>query len=197
MSSTQNKQARLQRLAEALEHYEAHGSDLFDHGLEEEKAKVRKRALLLLDHRLRSRKELTDRLIALEFEPDIVNKVIEDFIRVGLVNDEAFAEQWVRERFAMRGKSRSILAMELREKGIAESISAQALAQIDDDDEAAKAEKLAAKKARSIKEVPGDKKMYNADLRRVVGVLARRGFPAGLSMRIARQELDRRINELS
>ncbi len=61
-----------------------------------DKAKVRSRALGLLDQRSRSRKELYDRLVKAEFEPDVVEDVLDDLAHAGLVNDAAFAHEWVK-----------------------------------------------------------------------------------------------------
>lgn len=110
---------KLEKLRRALEDYEsgATGGGLFDVEAEEAKAKVRNRALLLLDQRARSRKELSDRLIGLEFDPEVVESVLDDLANVGLLDDAAFAREWVRQRHARRGKSARVLDRELQRKG--------------------------------------------------------------------------------
>ena len=132
---------KLAQLRQALEAYEngAAGGGLFDREAEEAKAKVRSRALGLLDQRSRSRKELYDRLVKAEFEPDVVEDVLDDLAHAGLVNDAAFAHEWVRQRHKRRGKSSSVLNRELREKGVSEADRAEALEQIDPADEQAMA----------------------------------------------------------
>lgn len=193
--------AKLERLRQALEQYESGTSSeppLFDRAAEEAKAKVRHRALLLLDHRARSRQEMQDRLIALDFTPDVVEDVIADLERDRLIDDALFAREWVRQRHQRRGKSKAILDRELRAKGIAASIRGEALDIIDEDDEQEKARELAVKKARSVKyDCSANRDDYAKALRRIVGVLARRGFPQGMSMMVARQALDQRLAELS
>lgn len=168
----------------------------FDYEAEEAKAAVRKRALGLLDARGRSRHELRGRLIDAEFDPVVVDNVLDDLAAVNLIDDAAFAREWVRQRHARRGKSSRVLDQELREKGIADSIRAEALEQIDASDEESTARTLAEKKARTIRDVPVDRADTDRALRRIVGVLARRGFPQGMSLRIARQALNERITEL-
>ena len=98
---------KLEKLRQALEAYEAGdaGGQLVDANAEAAKAPVRSRALGLLDQRARSRKELRDRLVAADFEPDVVEDVVDDLAGVGLVDDETFAKEWVRQRHARRGKS--------------------------------------------------------------------------------------------
>lgn len=189
---------KLEKLRRALEDYEsgATGGGLFDVQEGEAKAKVRSRALLLLDQRARSRKELSDRLIGLEFDQEVVEMVLDDLTNVGLVNDSAFAKEWVRQRHERRGKSARVLDRELQEKGVSQAERAEALKQVTQDSEESIAQALAEKKARSIKSVPADRGERDKYLRRIVGVLARRGFNQGMSMSIAIAALDARIEEL-
>ena len=112
---------KIERLRRALEEYESGnaGGNLIDTEAEEAKAAVRSRALGLLDQRARSRKELQDRLVAAEFEPDVVEAVLDDLAGVGLIDDESFAREWVRQRHVRRGKSAQALNLELKDKGVA------------------------------------------------------------------------------
>lgn len=185
---------KVARLQAALNAYEP-GTGLFDREREEALAPVRKRALGLLDQRARSRSELRERLIKAEFEPQLVDEVIDDLAGSGLVNDAQFAHEWVRQRAARRGKSARALDMELRDKGVAGADRAAALEQISEDDEERTARAVAAKAARKVRTAPADRTEYDKYLRRIVGALARRGFNQGMALRIAREELDARIAE--
>lgn len=171
-------------------------STLFDPEVEEAKAEVRRRALLLLDQRARSTSELRSRLLDLDLEAATVDEVIGDLTRAGLLDDEHFASEWVRQRSARRGRSSRMLDKELQDKGVAPDVRQQALAQLDSDTERATAEAIAVKKARSENRLPEDRADYDKALRRVLGALARRGFPAGMSMELARAALDARFEEL-
>lgn len=185
----------IEKLAQQIA--EADGSSLYDAGREESKAPIRAKALRLLDQRMRSRKELVERLEAVEeFPSSMIEEVVDDLTRSGLVNDELFASEWVRQRFASRGNSKMVLNRELQEKGIDASLRADALQQITHNAEEEVARKLAAKKAATIRTVAPDFNSKQKDLRKVVGVLARRGFPSELSMSIARDELEERYREL-
>lgn len=185
----------IEKLAQQIA--EADGSSLYDAGREESKAPIRAKALRLLDQRMRSRKELVERLEAVEeFPTSMIEEVVDDLTRSGLVNDELFASEWVRQRFASRGKSKMVLNRELQEKGIDASLRAVALEQITHNAEEEVARKLAAKKVATIKSVAPDFNSKQKDLRKVVGVLARRGFPSELSMNIARDQLEDRYREL-
>ena len=189
------RDARIDQLRQALADF-LPGS-LFDHEAEEAKAAVRKRALLFLDARARSRHELRGRLLDLEFEEAVVDDVLDDLAGVGLLDDAAFAHEWVRQRHARRGKSSRVLDRELQDKGVDSATRADALEQIDAADEEATARALAEKKARSVRTVPADRAESDKALRRIVGVLARRGFAQGMSLRIARDALDERVAQLS
>lgn len=185
----------IEKLAQQIA--EADGSSLYDAGREESKAPIRAKALRLLDQRMRSRKELVERLEAVEeFPTSMIEEVVDDLTRSGLVNDELFASEWVRQRFASRGKSKMVLNRELQKKGIDASLRADALEQITHNAEEEVARKLAAKKAATIKTVAPDFNSKQKDLRKVVGVLARRGFPSELSVSIARDQLEERYREL-
>ena len=188
--------SREQKIAQLKEAIAGFTPGQFDHEAEEAKAAVRRRALGLLDVRARSRQELRERLIEAEFEPVVIDDVLDDLAAVNLIDDAAFAREWVRQRHARRGKSARVLEQELRQKGVDSATRAEALDQIDAADEESTARALAEKKARSIREVPADRAETDKALRRIVGVLARRGFPQGMSLRIAREALERRIAEL-
>lgn len=189
---------KLAKLRQALEDYAERNVEnpLIDHEAEEAKADVRARALRLLDERARSRHELKERLLKLEFAEPVIEEVLDDLSGVGLINDELFASEWVRQRHARRGKSSRALNQELVRKGISSAVRAQALEQIDQEDEEDMAWKLAVKKAKSIKHVPEDRSEHDKALRRIVGVLVRRGFNEGMSLSLARRALDERCEEL-
>ncbi|WKK61707.1 regulatory protein RecX [Corynebacterium sp. P3-F1] len=196
---------KIHRLQEALDAYAAGGgTGLIDHEHEKAAAKVRERALRLLDQRARSRHELRDRLLdprrVKEGEdapdPDLVDDVLDALERAGLIDDKAFAQQWVRQRFERRGKSSAVLRRELQEKGVSAANRENALSLIDERDEQQLARTLARKKARSVKTVPADRTARDKELRRIVGVLARRGFPQSMALEIGKDALDERCREL-
>ena len=197
---------KLRQLQEALDAYAAGDSPgLIDHEHEKAAAKVRERALRLLDQRSRSRHELRERLLdprrVKEGEegpaPELVDDVLDSLQRSGLIDDATFAREWVRQRFERRGKSSTMLRRELQEKGVSAADREAALDQIDESDECDIARRLAAKKARSVKTVPADRAARDKELRRIVGVLARRGFPQSMSLQIGKEALDARCEELA
>lgn len=196
---------KIRKLQNALDAYAAgSGPGLIDHEYEKAAVKVRERALRLLDQRSRSRHELRERLLdprrVKEGEdgpaPELVDDVLDSLARSGLIDDEAFAREWVRQRFERRGKSSSVLRRELKEKGVSPADRENALELIDEDDERELASELARKKARTVKDIPADRAERDKELRRIVGVLARRGFPQSMSLQIAKDALNERCAEL-
>lgn len=193
------RDAKLEKLRAAMEKVAAEGGEpIIDADAEAVKAPIRSRALRLLDCRARSRAELRERLAENEDWPAVaIDEVLDDLTASKLLDDAHFAREWVRQRHVGRGKSRMVLDRELVEKGIPAHLREEALEQVSDADESAIARSLAEKKARTIKAVPADRAARDKDLRRVVGVLARRGFNQGLSMAIALDAIDARYDELS
>ncbi|MCT2337772.1 recombination regulator RecX [Corynebacterium sp. p3-SID1056] len=189
------KLEKLQQALAAYERGERHG-ELFDRTREEALAPVRKRALGLLDQRARSREELRGRLVRAEFAPQVIEEVLDELERNGLINDANFAHEWVRQRAKRRGKSSRALDRELAQKGVGRADRADALAQLSEEDEEHTAREVAQKKARQVKRVPADRGEYNKLLRRVVGAMARRGFPEGMALAIGREVLEARLDEL-
>ena len=184
---------KVAQLRAALEHFQP--GTLFDREEEQTLAPVRTRALRLLDQRARSKSELRSRLISAEFDPELVERVLDSLENSGLVNDAVFASEWVRQRSQRRGKSARALDMELLDKGVAEPVRQEALSQITAEDEEAAARAVAEKKAREVKAAPSDRAEYDKHLRRIVGVMARRGYSSALSLRLGREVLDARIAE--
>ena len=134
-------------------------------------------------------------IVGIEAEGDI-EKVISDFLDSKLLDDEEFALQWVQQRSRLRGKSRRILDAELEEKGVSDRIRQIALEEITDCAEEANARAIAEKRASLIRQQPSGRSEYEKALKRIVAALARRGFSASLSYRLAKEALDAVLAEL-
>lgn len=184
-------------LKEALQDWEAgETAPIIDTEAEKALAPVKAKAVRLLNHRDRSAGELRERLEKAEFEPELIEQVVQRCVENGMVDDSRFASEWVRQRSNHQKKSPAVLRRELRNKGVDGTIIEEALSNITWDDQQATIDELATKKAQSIKAPPADRAEYNKYLRRVVGVAARKGFPEGACIAAARQALDARIDEL-
>lgn len=135
--------------------------------------------LTKLTARARSRQELADALRSRHVPDDVAERVLDRFSEVGLVDDAAFARAWVESRQSSRGLSRRALAMELHRKGVDVDVAADSLSDIDDEQEYDAARRLVEKKLRSTRGADP-----RARWRQLVGVLARRGYSAPLSVRV-------------
>jgi regulatory protein len=133
----------------------------------------------------RSRAQLAESLARKQVPEAAATVVLDRMQEVGLVDDAAFAEVWVRSRHSSRGLSRSALARELDRKGVAAEDAEEALEQVDSDAEAQAAAALVAKRLPSLAGL--DKP---AQMRRLVGMLARRGYGPGLAARIVRDAIE-------
>ena len=79
-------------------------------------------AIRLIDYRLRSKAELQQRLIRKGYSIDQIQQVIERLEYSQLIDDRKFAEQWVDDRSLFHPRSRSLMSMEMRSKGIPSEI---------------------------------------------------------------------------
>ncbi len=104
---------------------------------------------------------------------EVAERVLERFTEVGLIDDAAFARQWVESRHRSRGLAPRALKQELRRKGVGDEDAAEALEQIDEDDQRAAARALVDKKLRSMRGLD-----QQVATRRLAGLLAR-GLVAG------------------
>lgn len=149
-------------------------------------AVARKILLDALTGQARSRKELADKLAKKDVPGELAEQLLDRFTEVGLIDDEAFAKAWIESRQPGKGLARRALAHELRRKGIDDEIARDALAEIDPDDEAAAARVLVRRKLRSVRGLEQQKAT-----RRLVGMLARKGYGAGMAFAIVKDELRR------
>jgi regulatory protein len=111
---------------------------------------------------------------------------------VGLIDDAAYARAWVSSRQAGRGLARRALSAELRAKGVDPGVAADAVAAVDDDDEREAARRLVARK------VGGMHRLDRVTAsRRLVGMLARKGYTGGLAAAVVREALDAADDDLA
>ncbi|MGX4689453.1 recombination regulator RecX [Streptomyces sp. JNUCC 63] len=141
--------------------------------------------LRLLTGTPRTRKQLADALRKRDIPDDAAQEVLSRFEEVGLIDDSAFADAWVESRHHGRGLARRALAQELRTKGVDAALIDEAVGRLDAEQEEATARELVARKLRSTRGLDRDKR-----LRRLAGMLARKGYSEGLALRVVRQALE-------
>ncbi|MFZ4265234.1 recombination regulator RecX [Streptomyces arboris] len=141
--------------------------------------------LRLLTGTPRTRKQLADALRKREIPDETAEEVLSRFEDVGLIDDAAFAGAWVESRHHGRGLARRALVRELRTKGVDSSVIDEAVGRLDADQEEETARELVARKLRSTRGLDRDKR-----LRRLAGMLARKGYGEGMALRVVRQALE-------
>lgn len=154
---------------------------------ESREEQARALCLRLLTVRARTRSELATALTKRGYPDDVIDGVLDRLAQVGLVDDEDFAEQWVRSRRVNVGKGKRALAAELRTKGVDNEVITATLADIDPSAERARAEQLVADKLRRerLADAGDDVKLA----RRLVGMLARRGYDQTMAFDVVKVAL--------
>src|SRR3954471_19564917 len=141
-------------------------------------------ALRLLTSSARSRSQLADAMARKDVPDDVAQRVLDRFTEVGLIDDAEYARMVVRTRHAERGLSRRAIAVELRRKGIDDELAADALEEVDSDDEEAAARVLVRRKLAATASLDAQTRA-----RRTYAALGRKGYPPGLVSRLVREEL--------
>jgi regulatory protein len=141
--------------------------------------------LRLLTARARTRAELAGQLAKRGYPDDVSTRVLDRLAGVGLVDDADFAEQWVHSRQANAGKGKRALAAELHTKGVGKDVITAVLGGINPAAERGRAEQLVRKKLR--RENLSDDNIRVT--RRLVAMLARRGFGQSMAYDVVSAEL--------
>jgi regulatory protein len=133
----------------------------------------------------KTRSQLADLLATRGVPEDAAETVLDRFTEVGLIDDAAFARAWVSSRQSGRGLARRALSAELRAKGVDPEVAAEAVEAVDDDDERASAHRLVDRKVGAMRRLD-----RATATRRLMGMLARKGYSGGLAAAVVREALD-------
>lgn len=137
-----------------------------------------------LEHAPRTRAELAATLSDRGVPDDVAEHVLSRFTEVGLIDDALFAQMWVTSRHRGRGLAGRALGQELRRKGVDDDVVRTAVEGLDDAQQEATARALVDRRLRSTRGLSTDTRV-----RRLAGMLARKGYPAGLAFRVVKQAL--------
>jgi len=135
---------------------------------EDARERALQQALLFLSYRARSETEIRQNLRRHEIPETVIDQTLERLRQDGFANDDQFAKAWVENRNAFRPRSRRMLAMELRQKGLGDEAVNSALESVDDE---ALAYEAAQKRAPRYKDLE-----WNDFRKKLSDFLARRGF---------------------
>ena len=137
-----------------------------------------------LEYAPRTRAELATVLRKKGVDDDVAEQVLSRFAEVGMIDDALFAQMWVTSRHRGKGLAGRALSQELRRKGVSDDTAAEAVATLDPERELATARELVDRRLRTTSGLPVD-----ARVRRLAGMLARKGYPAGTAFRVVREAL--------
>ncbi len=156
--------------------------------LAEDKNKAKNFALDFIGYRSRSVWEVTQRLKKRGHTQEIIEQVIGDLHRSGLLDDVQFAAQWARHRMATKPVGEHLLRHELKLKGISDEIIEKTLTEtFGQTSQRALADDLI-----RIRE----KRYHSLDIakarRRMADFLIRRGFPREIVWEAVARAMDAR-----
>jgi regulatory protein len=141
--------------------------------------------LRLLTTGPRTRVQLATALRKRRIPDEVAESVLSRFTEVGLIDDAAFARAWVESRHHGRGLARRALSAELRQRGIPDGEVRSAVGLLGPQDELATARRLVAKRLPASRGKP-----VPARARQLMGMLARKGYSAGLAAQVVREALE-------
>jgi regulatory protein len=160
---------------------------------------ARQICLQQLQARPRTRAELAAVLARRNVAADVAEEVLSRFADVGIIDDAAFSQLWVGSRHRGKGLAGRALRQELRRKGVDDQTITEAVEQLDPATELATARALVDRRVASTRGLAPD-----ARVRRLAGMLARKGYAPGIAFRVVRealadegQELDVPFDELT
>jgi regulatory protein len=156
---------------------------------QEEAEVARQICLRQLAVRPRTRAELATALTTRGISAETTADVLDRYDEVGIIDDAAFARAWVSSRHHGRGLARRALANELRRKGVDADTAGMALDDLDESTEAETARRLVDRKLRSTRGTP--EQVFG----RLVGMLARKGYPPRVAIRVAKDALAARSDD--
>lgn len=139
----------------------------------------------LVGLRLRSERELLDRLRRKGYAESIALEVMSEMKGYGYINDTRFAESYINDRINFRPAGRYVIRMELKAKGISEDIIANKLDELlDRETELRLAQKLAKKKMRTAAAADPQKARN-----RVISYLGSKGFASDIISQAVNNEI--------
>ncbi|MES2093434.1 MAG: regulatory protein RecX [Actinomycetota bacterium] len=144
-------------------------------GAKRSEARAENVSMRALTRRGMSRWELEKTLLSRELDEATVTAELDRLQGVGLVDDAALAETFVRTQHERKGLGRGAITAELRRRHVDQEHIDAALEQVDEDDEQSRATELAVKRA-------GQLDSYDVETakRRLHGFLSRKGYSSSV-----------------
>ena len=141
-----------------------------------------------LAYSAKTRGQLRKKLQAEGFDAELIEPLLDKFEAAKLIDDAEYAQTFVAQKSRTKKLSRAALRRELAERGVRGEEAENALAQRTDEQEREDAAELVRKKLRPGMDL-GDRAEKDRVTRRLLGMLARRGYSSSVSMSVIREEL--------
>lgn len=141
-----------------------------------------------LAYSAKTRGQLRKKLQAEGFEAELIEPLLDKFEAAKLIDDAEYAQTFVAQKSRTKKLSRAALRRELAERGVRGEEAENALAQRTDEQEREDAAELVRKKLRLGMDL-SDRAEKDRVTRRLLGMLARRGYSSSVSMSVIREEL--------
>ena len=141
-----------------------------------------------LAYSAKTRGQLRKKLQAEGFDAELIEPLLDKFEAAKLIDDAEYAQSFVAQKSRTKKLSRAALRRELAERGVRGEEAENALAQRTDEQERDDAAELVRKKLRPGMDL-SDRAEKDRVTRRLLGMLARRGYSSSVSMSVIREEL--------
>ena len=141
-----------------------------------------------LAYSAKTRGQLRKKLQAEGFDAELIEPLLDKFEAAKLIDDAEYAQSFVAQKSRTKKLSRAALRRELAERGVRGEEAENALAQRTDEQEREDAAELVRKKLRPGMDL-SDRAEKDRVTRRLLGMLARRGYSSSVSMSVIREEL--------
>ena len=141
-----------------------------------------------LAYSAKTRGQLRKKLQAEGFDAELIEPLLDKFEAAKLIDDAEYAQTFVAQKSRTKKLSRAALRRELAERGVHGEEAENALAQRTDEQEREDAAELVRKKLRPGMDL-SDRTKKDRVTRRLLGMLARRGYSSSVSMSVIREEL--------
>ncbi|BAS19515.1 regulatory protein RecX [Rothia mucilaginosa] len=141
-----------------------------------------------LAYSAKTRGQLRKKLQAEGFDTELIEPLLDKFEAAKLIDDAEYAQTFVAQKSRTKKLSRAALRRELAERGVRGEEAENALAQRTDEQEREDAAELVRKKLRLGMDL-SDRAEKDRVTRRLLGMLARRGYSSSVSLSVIREEL--------
>ena len=141
-----------------------------------------------LAYSAKTRGQLRKKLQAEGFDAELIEPLLDKFEAAKLIDDAEYAQSFVAQKSRTKKLSRAALRRELAERGVRGEEAENALAQRTDEQEREDAAELVRQNLRPRMDL-SDRAEKDRVTRRLLGMLARRGYSSSVSMSVIREEL--------